>query len=127
AAGAKEFGVAFSGEEFRAGKFLELRESAGVIEMSVTVQQDLYVAQLETKLLDVAFDLRRGFDKSTVENEMTLRGSDQVGSDFNCADIIEIPGDPKWRHRLVPTAARSVGLGKNAVEGEQNECDREPE
>ena len=40
--------------------------------MSVTIDKDPYVLQPESKLFDVVLDLRGGFHKSTVEQEMTL-------------------------------------------------------
>jgi hypothetical protein len=119
-AAAQEFGVPFTGDEIRAGPFFELSQTAGMIVMGVTIQEDLHVAQFETELLDVSGDLGRGFDKATVEQKMTLCRRDQVGSDFIGPDIIEIPGYPKRRHRFIPAPVPFAGLGENPVEREEN-------
>jgi hypothetical protein len=115
AAAAEQWSVAFASQEFRACHFLELSQTAGVIEVRVAVQQKLYVAQVETEFRNVAFDLWRGFDKTAVEKEMPLRRGDQEGCHFGGADIVKISDDPKWRHRFVPGAAGFIGLSNSIV------------
>ena len=77
-AATKEWGVALAGQEFRSCDFLELSQSAGVIEMRMAVQQKFYIGQFESELGDVALDLRRGFDKAAVEQEIAFWRGDQV-------------------------------------------------
>src|ERR1700758_5887944 len=92
--------------------------------MRVAVQQEFHVRQLESELGDVALDLRRGFDKATVEEEMTFWSGDQVRSDFNRADVIQVSGDPERRYRFIPTPTGFVCLSEEVVaseeEGSQN-------
>jgi hypothetical protein len=47
-----------------------------VIAVRVTVQQKFYIRQFESELGDIVLDLRRGFDKAAVEEEMTFRSGD---------------------------------------------------
>jgi len=49
-----------------------------VIVVRVAVQQKFYIRQFESELGDIVLDLRRGFDKAAVEEEMTFRRGNQV-------------------------------------------------
>jgi hypothetical protein len=69
---AQQAGVAFARNKFCPGYLLELSQAAGVIVVRVTVEQIFHVAQFETKLRDVVLNLRGGFDKSAIQEEMAL-------------------------------------------------------
>jgi len=73
---AQQPGIAFTRNKFRASCFLELRQTAGVIIVRVTIKQIFYVAQFETELHDVALDLWGGFHKSAIQEKMALRRGD---------------------------------------------------
>src|SRR4029077_1894851 len=87
--------------------------------MRVAVQQEFYVRQFEAELGDIALDLRRGFDKAAVEEEMSFWCGDQVRRDFNRADVIQVSGDPEWRYRFVPAPARFICLSQEALSRER--------
>jgi hypothetical protein len=87
--------------------------------MRVAVQQKFYIRQFESELSDVALDLRCGFDKSPVEQEMTLWSRDQVGRDFDGPNVVQISGDPEWRYRFVPAPARFIRLSEEALGREE--------
>jgi len=72
AAVAQQIGVAFAGNKFCAGYLLELSQTPSVIVVRMAVEQIFYVAQFETELRDVALDLRGRFDKTAINQEMTL-------------------------------------------------------
>src|ERR1700746_1197298 len=87
--------------------------------MRVAFQQEFHVRQLEPELGNVALDLRRGFDKAAVEQEMTFWGGDQVRSDFKRADVIQVSGDPERGYRFIPTPAGFVCLSEEVVASEE--------
>ena len=86
-----------------------------MIAMRVAVQQKFHIGQFESEFDDVALDLRRGFDKAAVEEEMAFWRGDQVRTDFSRADVIQISGDTEWRYGFVPAAARFISLSEQAL------------
>jgi len=73
---AQRLRVAFARDKFCPCYLLELSQAAGVIVVRVTVEQIFHVAQFETKLHYVLLNLRGGFDKSAIQEEMTLGRGD---------------------------------------------------
>jgi hypothetical protein len=80
------------------------------------------VRELSLQVIRIDRNLRRGFNESALEQEMTLGRRDYVGSNSIAPTLVEVPSDPKRRHRLVSSPVRFVGLGENAVEREENAC-----
>ena len=73
-----------------------------MIVMRVAVDEKFYILKLEAELLDARADERHGFGKAAVEQDVTLRRRDEIGSHLIRADVINITDDPKGRHRAIP-------------------------
>jgi len=56
---------------------------------------------------------------------MTSRSGDQVRSDFNRANVIQIARDPERRYRLVSAPARFICLSKDVVDCKETGHERD--
>src|SRR5216684_3924885 len=72
-----QLSIKFAGDNRRTGLALEFSEPTAMVEMGVTVQQDLYILRLETKLLDITFDLCQHLNVARVQKNVALRGDNQ--------------------------------------------------
>ena len=85
-----QLSIKFAGDNRRTGSALEFSKPTAVVEMSVTVQQDLHILQLETKLLDIGFDLWQTLNVTRVQKNVALRGDNQKRTDQIGADVIDV-------------------------------------
>jgi hypothetical protein len=95
-----------------------------MIAMSMTVEQNFYIGQFKAELRDITLDLRNGFNKTAVEQDLSFRRCDQVGRNIVRSDIVQIPGDLEGRDRLIAATAGFVGLGKKVKATGKKECER---
>jgi hypothetical protein len=56
---------------------------------------------------------------------MTSWSGDQVRSDFNRANVIQIPRDPERRYRLVSSPARFICLSEDVVDCKETGHERD--
>jgi hypothetical protein len=80
----------------------------------------LHVLGPEAQLADVGEDLRDGLDEAAIEEDVALRRSDEKRRDLVRADVVNVADQLEGLDRLVPAAARRIGLG------EQRGQDRKP-
>ena len=85
-----------------------------MIEMSMAVDKNLNIRQLETKLSDILFDLRHCFEEPAVEKDVTLGSDNEKRSDVRRPNVVDISDDPIRLDRQVPQAAYCVCLSVSA-------------
>ena len=91
---------------FRAGKLFDLRTAGAVIEMGMTDQKNLEVAEFEAQLFHaIANEWHAAFEIGINENVAFARG-DQITRQAFAADVVQIPGNAKRRKRRRPGAVR---------------------
>src|SRR5215469_8012682 len=99
-------GVFAARQESSTGQFFELRQPAGMVEVRMAVQQNLYVLQLETELLDIGGDHRRRVNEPAIDDEMTFGRCNQVGGDVAGSHIIDVADDSDRLDWFVPCLDR---------------------
>src|SRR5437773_2587388 len=106
-----QLSIKFAGDNRRTGSALEFSKPTAVVEMSVTVQQDLHILQLETKLLDIGFDLWQTLNVTRVQKNVALRGDNQKRTDQIGADVPRgvrrLPGRETWQQTPGASTASS--------------------
>ena len=65
-----------------------------VVDVSVTGEQDLHVFEPETERADVVSQARHRGLEAAVEEDVSLRGGDQVLRDRVAADVVDVADDP---------------------------------
>jgi hypothetical protein len=75
-----------------------------VVEVRVTGQQDLDVAELEPELLDVAGHHRRHLLRARVEEDVPFGRGDEIGRDVLRPDIMDVAHHPERLHGGAPRA-----------------------
>ena len=85
--------VASGGEQSRAGSALDLRDSAGVIEVRVRVEQNFHVAQPESEAPDIPLDHGCVLRQPDIEQDVALRRRDQPRGESGAADVIDVVDD----------------------------------
>ena len=86
--------------------------SRHVIRMGMTGLQHLDVGELVSKFLDVPAYDRHGAVETGVDQDLTVRGGDEVRSEALGADVIEIVSDAMRRERVVPIASSKTRDGR---------------
>src|ERR1700735_5221793 len=76
-----------------------------MIVVRVAVQQDLDIFDREAEFRDALLDEPRGFGKSAIEQDGTLRGLDIERRNIGGADVINIANDAERLDGLVPFGA----------------------
>src|SRR5687767_14817811 len=76
AAGRDELGIAVADPQLRAGRLLQLAQSARVVEMRMRVEQHLDIANVEAELRDAADDQRCGLGIPAVDQDVALGPGD---------------------------------------------------
>src|SRR5215813_6227165 len=99
--------------------------------MRVADQENLNVIEFESELLNAGPNQRNVRLEIAVNQDVSLRSSDQVIREAFAADIVEISGDVKWRIRLGPftSVLRRRGACETEEERErarQNDRDSAP-
>lgn len=85
-----------------AGQCFENGESAGVIQVRMTIKKDLDLPQAKAELLQVCFDLRKRFLITAVQENVSFRRRDQERGHFRRTDVINIPNQAVRLDRLIP-------------------------
>ena len=101
----------------------ELRQTAGMIEMGMAVQQQLHVFDVIAQGLDIRFDHRCGFRQAAIGQDQALRRDDQECADAGGADIIDVADNMERGLRLVPFQARArEWIGRLCLHREAGRC-----
>ena len=91
-----------------------------MIEVNVTVEEDLNIGELEAELCDIAFNLRRGFDEPAIEQDMSLVGGNEEGSYLRSAHVVEVAKDAERWDRFVPRTAGFISLSERGLQDAEN-------
>lgn len=93
-----------------ASELLERRKPAGMVQMGMTVEEDVDVAYFEPEVFDVLLNHGSGFGKAPIQQDQPLRGRDQERSNFGCPDIVDVPDQLEGLHRFVPCPGNRIAL-----------------
>lgn len=109
---------------FRAGQLFDKRAAGAMIDVRVADEQDFDVGEAEAQLLDALPDLRHRGCEITVDQDVSLRRSDQESGQVFTADVVNISDDAMRRERLDPFGIGlrneiCCGLGKKTASEEE--------
>ena len=85
----------------RSGELLKSGEAAGMVEVSVAVEQDLDVFETEPELFDAGADQRHGLFESSVNQDVPFRSGQQERGDAAGTHVVEVAHDAEGLFRLV--------------------------
>ncbi len=102
-AGLEQRRVRAAGIESGAGRPLQRRQRAGVVQVGVAVEQDPHPPRVEAQGAHIGQFLAREPFGAAVKQDQPVVGDDQVGPDLLGADIVEALGDLEWRDRDQPS------------------------
>lgn len=103
-----------------AGELFDECAAAGVIDVGVADEKDLDVTEVKAEFFDAVLDLRDGALEVAVDEDVALRGGDEVGGEVAAADVVEVSGDTEWLLRRVPVGVvlREESAGKKNGESQ---------
>src|SRR6267142_1306989 len=93
--------VSSRGIDLRASLPFHISVAADMIVMSMTRENNLDVLKLESQSFDVGTNNWGRLFKTCVEQDVAVRGCDQVTSQIISADVIDIADDTKWLEWLI--------------------------
>ena len=91
-----------------------------MIEVGVGIEEVFDVGEFEAELFDIGLDVRDGFLKRPVEQDVSLVGGEEVGAEALRADVVDVVDDveglggdvPLGSHVGDPLGHRIVGRGR---------------
>ena len=84
-----------------AGEPFDHRDAGVVIPVRAADEEDLDVAELEAELLDAGANEREVVFEIAVDEDVALRGRDQVVREGFAADVVEVTGEVEWGKAVV--------------------------
>ena len=78
------------------------REGGNMIPVTVRSQQDFYVRKPETQVFNVGQQLRDRIRQTGIDQNISLRSSDQITGEIPGPHIIDIADDAEWGKRFCP-------------------------
>src|SRR5215469_4422278 len=94
-----QFPIQFAGDNGCAGLAPEFRETAAMVEMCVSIQQELNIFRVEAEFLDVGFDLRQHLNMTGIYEDVAFGSRYQERTNQIASDIVDVSDNSSWRKR----------------------------
>ena len=111
ATGFHEVRIGGAYDNLRARPLFHRRVTARVIHVRVAVEDELDIADFETKFLDVRANLRHTFLKGRVDENMPLRRGNEPGADTTGTYVINVANDVLWCLLRFPSIEHALRRG----------------